>query len=879
MHLLLGFIGGVLGAGQSTVIGTLFGVLLGVLVAEIISLRKRIVLLESGIDVMPGGQETLPGVAEEALVDQGPPPEPVQWHLETSASASTPLQEEAPAAPVVNGDDDLSTGLLSRFGSLLTGGNMVLKTGVIVLFFGVAFLLKYGAQHHMISIEIRMISVAMAGILLLCIGWRLRNKTGGYGLVMQGAGVGILYLVLFTAAKIYSYLTPLQALVVMVGLVVFTGALALLQEAKSLAVFGIVGGFLAPVLMSSEGGNHLLLFSYYALLNSGILGIAWFKAWRELNILGFFFTFGIAVLWGSSHYLPELFWSTEPFLLLFFVFYVFIAVLFAQRQPAKRLGYIDATLVFGLPVLVSWLQYYLVGDMEYGLAYSSLGCGIFYLVQTFFLRNRFAMQPLADAFLALGVVFSSLAVPLAFDGFCSAAIWACQGAGMVWIGLRQGRVLSRHFGLLLQVGAAFFFVDSVFYPFSAPPFLNYYFFGCFLLAGSSLLSSYCFDRWLDNLQTWEGSVASIFSLWGLFWWYIGGVQEIHRHVAMAEALDGLLLFCTATSLFIGIIKRKVVWPHCDLQLKLQLPLMILLIVTGLVYFSYVHFWGGWGFTAWGIAFFAQYRILYLFAEQWSKRAEAVYHVCTLLLLLFLLCYEAGWWFDGVPCFSVVWAVICWAVIPAGVLLFLVYLVRFSFWPFACLGPVYLKGVGICLVAGLVCWILLSTVFTGDPAPLTYIPFINPLESSGFFAIFTIIIWARGMAGAELSCGYFTIFLSPWLPAGLLFFLLNCLLARTVHFFGAVLYLPQPLYSSLIFQAAIAVLWGVWSLVITVLATRRGSRSLWRVGAVLLALVVCKLFLVDLSGSGTIARIMSFLVVGILMLIIGYFSPQPPKSQS
>jgi uncharacterized membrane protein len=42
--------------------------------------------------------------------------------------------------------------------------------------------------------------------------------------------------------------------------------------------------------------------------------------------------------------------------------------------------------------------------------------------------------------------------------------------------------------------------------------------------------------------------------------------------------------------------------------------------------------------------------------------------------------------------------------------------------------------------------------------------------------------------------------------------------------------------------------------------------------------VAKLLLVDLSGSGTVARIISFLVVGVLMLIIGYFSPMPPTNK-
>ena len=47
---------------------------------------------------------------------------------------------------------------------------------------------------------------------------------------------------------------------------------------------------------------------------------------------------------------------------------------------------------------------------------------------------------------------------------------------------------------------------------------------------------------------------------------------------------------------------------------------------------------------------------------------------------------------------------------------------------------------------------------------------------------------------------------------------------------------------------------------------------------LLALVVAKLFIVDLAGTGTIGRIVSFLVVGLLMLLIGYISPLPPRKE-
>jgi uncharacterized membrane protein len=87
-----------------------------------------------------------------------------------------------------------------------------------------------------------------------------------------------------------------------------------------------------------------------------------------------------------------------------------------------------------------------------------------------------------------------------------------------------------------------------------------------------------------------------------------------------------------------------------------------------------------------------------------------------------------------------------------------------------------------------------------------------------------------------------------------------------------------MFDSTLYQAAIAAVWGFGALAITLWATRRRSRAGWIVGAALLGLTVAKLLLVDLSGSGTVARIVSFLVVGVLMLIIGYFSPMPPTNK-
>src|SRR5581483_5742134 len=203
-----------------------------------------------------------------------------------------------------------------------TGGNTLVRVGVLILFFGIAFLLRYLAEHTHVPIQFRLSAVAGSGFVLLVLGWRLRSRRLGYALALQGGGVGILYLTTFAALRLYSLLPPAVAFGLLVAIAVFTAVLAVWQDSQAFAVLAVTGGFLAPILASTGAGSHVVLFSYYAIVNASILAISWYRAWRPLNVVGFAFTFIISTAWGALHYESRLFASTEPFLVLFFVFYV-----------------------------------------------------------------------------------------------------------------------------------------------------------------------------------------------------------------------------------------------------------------------------------------------------------------------------------------------------------------------------------------------------------------------------------------------------------------------------------------------------------------------------------------------------------------------------
>jgi uncharacterized membrane protein len=112
----------------------------------------------------------------------------------------------------------------------------------------------------------------------------------------------------------------------------------------------------------------------------------------------------------------------------------------------------------------------------------------------------------------------------------------------------------------------------------------------------------------------------------------------------------------------------------------------------------------------------------------------------------------------------------------------------------------------------------------------------------------------------------------------LFIALNGVLLRTLHHYADVPFRLEAMLRSNLVQSAFSLFWSLLALAAMVIAARRSLRALWMVGAVLLAVVVVKLFLIDLANTGTVERFISFIGVGVLVILVGYYSPVPPKSQ-
>ncbi|EXF94987.1 membrane protein [Pseudomonas fluorescens HK44] len=549
--------------------------------------EQRLALLETrGVHSAPVPESTTasePTLSPDVAFDQAPEPGPAPlpaarelvWELppefEPVHASITPepadLWAQQPSEPPQSAEPrgpNLFERAIASARNWLFGGNTVLRVGVVLLFFGLAFLLRYATEGMVVPIEMRYAGVAAAALALLGLGWWLRLRNTNYALILQGTGIAVLYLTVFAAMRLHPLLDPTAALGLLVAVTIFSAILAITQDSLALACAAALGGFAAPILTSTGAGNHVALFSYFSLLNAGILAIAWFKAWRPLNLIGFAGTFGIGFAWGLRSYTPELLWSTEPFLILFFLMYLAIGLLFARRKllemtdapeddsreallrwSARKGDYVDGTMLFGPPLVGFGMQFALIHHVAFAAAFSALALGVIYMGLARFLSGGRALL-LAETCLALGVIFASLAIPLGLDARWTAAAWAVEGAGIFWLGLRQHRPLARAFALLLQLGSALAFLSKLSLGDSS------------LLAGSplgalmlgvALLFSFYHLRNASPEQTsaWERKGLPVLACAGLTFLYLLAPLFFFTHgTAISWALAGL------ATLFVGL---------------------------------------------------------------------------------------------------------------------------------------------------------------------------------------------------------------------------------------------------------------------------------------------------------------------------------------
>ena len=178
------------------------------------------------------------------------------------------------------------------------------------------------------------------------------------------------------------------------------------------------------------------------------------------------------------------------------------------------------------------------------------------------------------------------------------------------------------------------------------------------------------------------------------------------------------------------------------------------------------------------------------------------------------------------------------------------------------------------------WVIyINFASNGNPAPLPYVPLLNPLDLAVALVAIVFLIWRRALGGFENPAPLADLLRAApaWLGATA-FIWANGVLLRSLHHWAEVPFRLDAMLRSTLVQASFSVFWSLLALGAMLFANRRRSRPFWVCGAVLLGIVVVKLFVLDLSRIGGMERIFSFIGVGVLLLVVGYVAPVPPRNE-
>ncbi|MDZ7769308.1 MAG: DUF2339 domain-containing protein [Woeseiaceae bacterium] len=352
-----------------------------------------------------------------------------------------------------------------------------------------------------------------------------------------------------------------------------------------------------------------------------------------------------------------------------------------------------------------------------------------------------------------------------------------------------------------------------------------------------------------------------------------GLFEIMDRAVSAQVANLVTLFVAVSAMALSLVARRLAWTAARHATLAVLPLLVLI---GLLYLiEHGHLFAGVGALAWLLAIAAHFLVLFFYAAGQSWR-EYTWHGAGAVAVVLALAGEAHWRLDAAS-LNATWAggaALLLMSIAAWLLLSLRGRLQ---WPLHTYRTAYLSAAGVLIAIVLLTLTNAGIEHRGNPAPLPYIPFLNPYDVVTFASLVVAWYWlqqARATSGL-MAGDSLRISIAVWLLAA--FVLSTIAVVRGVHHLAGVPWSDVTLLRSVSVQSALSIYWGLLGFAGMVFGARHVNRSVWIAGTVLMGLVVVKLFTVDLNNTGTVARIVSFLGVGGLLLVVGYFAPAPPRT--
>lgn len=344
------------------------------------------------------------------------------------------------------------------------------RIGLLALFLGVAFFLKYAFGNRWIGELGQVILGLMAGFGMIVGSEFTRRKN--YTVISQGlhgGGVGILYLSIFAAFGFYHLIGAIPAFAFMSAVTLYCGIWSTHTDWVSSAVIGLIGGFLTPFLVGMDKIAPSMLLSYVVLLDLGIVFISFYKNWKALNIGSFFLTCLVYFSWYAKSYKQDDWLFAASFATVFFGIFCLLSILrnliHKEKSDEVDIGLILSNGIAYFLCLFNILKPY-SGSLP-GLLPVTLGC-VYIGYSYSALSRRKEDKGLVLSYVGLAVFFATIAIPVQLKYNWVVISWAIESVILISMGFWLGYADIRKIGLGI---GALSIIKALMFDYSYDPFI------------------------------------------------------------------------------------------------------------------------------------------------------------------------------------------------------------------------------------------------------------------------------------------------------------------------------------------------------------------------------------------------------------------------
>ncbi|EJL72709.1 DUF2339 domain-containing protein [Chryseobacterium populi] len=387
-------------------------------------LNRKIQKLEDKISELQGNNALQKNNEVQETKEKQASPQP------SFSSAELQPERKPISEPTVNIPEEIIPEQKDRMSPVLNflKQNMLAITGIFTLVLGIGYFVKYAIDKNWIDETARAGIGFAVGAVIMGTGHLLKKNYTAFSSIITGGGIAVLYFTTTIAFREYHLFTQNAAFIITCFITLLSILLSYYYKSEVLIIFSLVGGFTAPLMISTGESNYLFLFTYLSVLNMGMLIIALLKNWKSIGWIAFFSTQIYLFYWTLE---KTQIISVYFYIISYLIFYAFALQHYIRKNSLASfdilmlvlinfssiigLVYIFNTLNYG-PVIIFPVVFAIINTALLFREYSRKNFGIHYSV-----------------FAGITISLITVAIALQFKAHLITSVWAVEATLLLFI--------------------------------------------------------------------------------------------------------------------------------------------------------------------------------------------------------------------------------------------------------------------------------------------------------------------------------------------------------------------------------------------------------------------------------------------------------------